>query len=190
MMNISPAEAEEALAAIEVIANKTREAISKSGAYAFLIIWGSVWFLGFLANHFLSGDLIGYIWFGLDILGGLTSAVFGARMNLRVRSPSTTASSKRIAWFWLLLFLFCVAAIGILWPLESNQLAMIIILFVMVGWMAMGLLLRFSSIGWGLVITGLSLIGYFFLPSIFNLWMAILGGGGMIALGLYIRNKW
>lgn len=189
-MNISPAEAEEALAAIQVIAKKTREAISRSGAYAFLIIWGIVWLLGFLANHFLSGDISGYIWLGLDILGGLASAVIGARMNLRVRSTSATASGKRIVWFWLILFLYCAAAIGISWPVESKQLAMLIILFVMVGWMAMGLLLRFASIGWGLAITGLSLIGYFFLPGIFYLWMAFLGGGGMIALGLYIRNRW
>jgi hypothetical protein len=173
-----------------VIANKTREAISKSGAYAFLIVWGVVWLLGFLSSHFISNNISGYIWLGLDIFGGLASAVIGRRMNLRVRSPSSTASGKRIAWFWLLLFFFCAAAIGVSWPVDTKQMAMFIILFVMVGWMAMGLLLRFASIGWGLAITGLALIGYFFLPDIFYLWMAILGGGGMIALGLYIRNRW
>lgn len=69
-------------------------------------------------------------------------------------------------------------------------MAMFIILFVMVGWMAMGLLFSFASIRWGLTITALALIGYFFLSDIFYLWMAILGGGGMIALGLHIRNRW
>jgi hypothetical protein len=34
------------------------------------------------------------------------------------------------------------------------------------------------------------LIGYFLLPGIFYLWMAVLGGGGMIALGLHIRSRW
>jgi len=38
-MNISPAEAEEALAAIQTMVHKTRRAISNSGAYAFLIVW-------------------------------------------------------------------------------------------------------------------------------------------------------
>jgi hypothetical protein len=67
---------------------------------------------------------------------------------------------------------------------------MFIILFVMVGWLAMGLLLSFTSIWPGVIITALALVGYFLLPGIFNLWMAILGGGGMIALGLYIRSRW
>jgi hypothetical protein len=67
---------------------------------------------------------------------------------------------------------------------------MYIILFVMVGWIAMGLLLSFGSIWPGVTITALALTGYFLLPGVFYLWMAILGGGGMIALGLYIRSRW
>jgi hypothetical protein len=69
-------------------------------------------------------------------------------------------------------------------------MAMFIILFVTVGWVAMGLLLSFASIWWGLAITVLALVGYFLLPGIFYLLMGILGGGGMIVLGLYIRMRW
>lgn len=189
-MNISPIEAEEALAVIQTMARKTRRAISNSGAYAFLIVWGFVWLFGFLTNHFIHNETAGYIWMGLDILGGVLSAVIGARMNRSIRSPSASASGKRIGWFWLLLFLYCAAAIGVAWPIDGMKLAMFIIFFVMIGWMAMGLLLSFASIWLGLVITALALIGYFFLPDIFYLLMAFLGGGGMIALGVYIRKKW
>jgi hypothetical protein len=189
-MNISPTEAEEALAAIQTMVRKTRRVISSSGAYNFLIVWGFVWLFGFTASHFTPNKTAGYIWLGLDILGGVLSAVIGIRMNRNIRSPSAVASGKRIAWFWLLLFFYCIATIGVAWPVDGMELAMFIIFFVMVGWMAMGLLLSFASIWWGLVITALALIGYFFLPDIFYLWMAILGGGGMIALGIYIRNRW
>ncbi len=41
-MNISPTEAEEALAAIQATMKKARRAISASGAYGFLIVWGVV----------------------------------------------------------------------------------------------------------------------------------------------------
>jgi hypothetical protein len=189
-MNISPTEAEEALAAIQTMVRKTRRAISSSGAYAFLIVWGFVWLFGFLASHFFNSQIAGYIWMGLDILGGLLSAVFGIRMNRNIRSPSATTAGKRIAWFWLLLFLYCIAAIAVASPVDGKTLAMFIIFFVMVGWMAMGLLLSFASIWGALAITILALVGYYLLPDIFYLLMAFLGGGGMIALGFYIRNKW
>lgn len=189
-MNISPSEAEEALATIQAMMQKTRRAISSSGAYLFLIVWGVIWLLGFLGSQFLPLHIAGYAWIVLDTLGGILSAVLGIRMGRGVRSSSPTISGKRIAAFWLLLFFYCIAAVAVSWPADGKQMAMYIILFVMVGWMAMGLLLSFTSIRPGLIITALALVGYFLLPGIFNLWMSILGGGGMIALGLYIRSRW
>ena len=189
-MNVSPTEAEQALAAIQAMMQKTRRAISSSGAYLFMIVWGAIWLLGFLNSQFLPDKVASYVWMGLDILGGLLSAIIGARLNRGVRSSAPTTSGKRIAFFWLLLFLYCVAAVGVAWPTDGRQLAMFIILFMAVGWIAMGLLLSFASAWWGLALTALALIGYFLLPGIFYLWMAILGGGGMIALGLTIRYRW
>ena len=189
-MNISPSEAEEALQAIQSMMNKTKKAISNSGAYNFLILWGVIWLFGFIANHFFNAKTAGVIWMGLDILGGVISAILGIRMGRKVRSPSGLASGKRIAWFWLLLFVFCVSLILVASPADGKQTAMIIVLFVMLGWVAMSLLLSVASVWWGLAITALALIGYFLLPSIFYLWMAVLGGGGMIVLGIYIRKEW
>ncbi len=189
-MNISPTEAEEALAVIQSMMKKTRRAISSSGAYAFLFIWGFVWLLGFLGSQFLSQEISGYNWIVLDSLGGILSAVIGIRMGRGVRSASLVTSGKRIGIFWFLLFLYAAATVAISWPAGGKQLAMYIILFVMVGWLAMGLLLSFYAIWPGLVITALALVSYFLLPDIFYLIMAILGGGGMIALGLYIRLRW
>ncbi|NTU56777.1 MAG: hypothetical protein HGA79_11055 [Anaerolineales bacterium] len=189
-MNISPSEAEEALAAIQAVMHKTRRSIANSGAYLFLIVWGAIWLIGFLGSQFLTLETAGNAWMVLDIFGGILSAVIGIRMGRGVRRTSATTSGKRIGLFWMLLFVYCIAAIAVAWPTDGKQLAMFIILFVTVGWVAMGLLLSFASVWWGLALTVLALIGYFLLPDIFYLWMAILGGGGMIALGLYIRLRW
>jgi hypothetical protein len=189
-MNISPSEAEEALAAIQAVMHKTRRSIANSGAYLFLIVWGVIWLIGFLGSQFLTLETAGNAWMVLDIFGGILSAVIGIRMGRGVRRTSATTSGKRIGLFWMLLFVYCIAAIAVAWPTDGKQLAMFIILFVTVGWVAMGLLLSFASAWWGLALTALALIGYFLLPGIFYLWMAILGGGGMIALGLYIRSRW
>jgi hypothetical protein len=189
-MNISPNEAEEALAAIQRIAQKTRQSVASSGAYIFLIITGAIWLVGFLSNQFLSGAVVVTIWVGMSLLGSALSVLFGARMGRRVRSTSTAAYAKRIGLFWLLLVFYCIAVIAIARPADGKQLTMFIILFIMIGQLAMGLLFSFSSTWWALPITALALAGYFLLPGIFYLWMAILVGGGMIALGLYIRLRW
>lgn len=189
-MNISPTEAEEALAAIQVMIKKTRRIVSSSGGYIFMIIWGVIWLLGFLGSQFLPQEMAGYVWSGLDILGGGLSVILGIRMHRASIRASSGVSGKRIAFFWLLLFIFCCLFIAVAQPADGKQIAMYIILFCMTGWIAMGLLLSFISILPALVIILLAATGYFLLPGIFYLWMAILCGGGMIGLGLYIRYRW
>ena len=189
-MNVSPSEAEEALTAIRSMAQKTRQSIASSGAYITLIATGIVWLIGFMCTQFLQGVVVVYIWIGLSILGSILGVVLGMRMGKRVRSPSTAPIAKRIGLFWLLLVLYGIAAIVLARPTDGKQVTMFVILFIMLGQLAMGLLFSFSFVWWALPVTTLALVGYFLLPDIFYLWMAILGGGGMIALGLYIRSRW
>jgi hypothetical protein len=189
-MNISPDEAEEALAAIQAVTKKTRHSIASSGAYIFLIVTGIVWLVGYLSTQFLTGVIVAYIWTGVSVLGSAVAILLGTRMGRRVRSPSFNASAKRASLFWLLLVFYGIAAIAIARPADGKQVTMFVILFIMIGQLAMGLLLSFSSVWWALPITALALIGYFLLPGIFYLWMGVLGGGGMIGLGLYIRLRW
>jgi hypothetical protein len=143
-----------------------------------------------MCTQFLPMEIVGYIWIGLSVLGSILGTVLSMRMGKRVRSPSAAATAKRIGTIWLLLAVYCIAAIAVTWPLDGKQLTVLIVLFVMVGWLAMGLLLSYASVWPGLIIIALVLIGYFLLPDIFYLWIAILGGGGMLALGLYIRYRW
>ena len=189
-MNISPNEAEEALAAIQSVTQKTRRSIASSGAYIFLVITGIVWLVGFLATQFLTGAIVAYIWMGISILGTALSIPLGTRMGRRVRNPSFNASTKRAVIFWLLLIFYCIAVIAIARPTDGKQVTMFIVLFIMIGQLSMSLLLSFSATWWALPITALTLVGYFLLPGIFYLWMGILVGGGMIALGLYIHSRW
>lgn len=189
-MNISPTEAEEALAAIQQMTQKTRHAIANSGAHIFLILTGSVWLVGFLANQFLPPSILGYIWGGISLAGSAAGILLGRQASPRVRGPAVSIAARRAITFWLLLALYAVAVIAIAHPAEGKQVTMFIILFIMIGQLSMGLLLSFSAVWWAIPITGLALIGYFLLPGIFYLWMGLLVGGGMIALGIYIRARW
>jgi hypothetical protein len=189
-MSISPDEAEESLVAIQKVTQKTRRSIASSGAYIFLIITGVILLVGFLSTQSLPGETVVFIWVGMSLLGSAVSILLGARLGRRVRSPSTVPTAKRAGLFWLLLVFYCVATIAITRPTDGKQVTMLIILFIMVGQLAIGLLLSFSSSWWALPITALALVGYFLLADFFYLWMAILVGGGMIALGLYIHARW
>ena len=189
-MDISPAEAEETLAAIQAVARKTQRSIASGGTYVTLIITGIIWLIGFTCTQFLPPETAGYIWAGLSIIGCVLGTILGFRRGKRVRSPMTVPMAKRVITFWLLLICYGIAAITIAKPTDGKQVAILVILFVMLGQLAMGLLFSFSLFWWALPITALALIGYFFFPSIFYFWMAILGGGGMIAFGLYIRYRW
>jgi hypothetical protein len=189
-MNLSSNEAQEALAAIQGTMRKTRRSLATGGAHIVLIITGAIWLVGFLATQFLSGAIVAYIWIAMSLLGSVLSALLGRRMGSRVRGPSTSAYAKRVGVFWLLLVFYGIAAIAVARPTDGKQLTMLIILFILVGQLAMGLLFSFSSSWWALPVTALALAGYFLLPGIFYLWMGVLCGGGMIALGLYIRLRW
>ncbi len=189
-MNISPSEAEEALAAIQAMAQKTRQSIASSNAHISLIVTGGVWLIGFICTQFLSGETLVAIWIGLSILGSVLATYLSIRTGKRVHSPSAAATAKRIGLIWLLLAVYCAAAIAVAWPMDGKQLTTLIVLFVVVAWLVMGLLLSFTSVWPGLLIIALVLTGYFLLPGIFYLWMGLLGGGGMIMLGLYIRFRW
>ena len=189
-MNVSPDEAEEALAAIQNTMRKTRHSFASSGAYIFLLLTGIIWLVGFLATQFLPGEIVVSVWIGMSVLGSAVSVVLGTRMGKRVRGPSTAVYGRRVVVFWLLLVLYGIAAIAIARPTDGKQVTMLIILFMMIGQSAMGLVFSLSSTWWALPIAALALIGYFLLPGIFYLWMAVLVGGGMIALGVYIRMRW
>jgi len=189
-INISPNEAQEELAAIQRMAQKTRHSIAGGGASISLIITGIVWLVGFTATQFLTGPLVASIWVGISIVGSVLATVMGIRAGRRVRSVSSAVTGKRIAIFWVLLVLFASASIAVARPTDGKQLTMLIILLAMIGQMGMGLLLSFASTWWTVPVVALALTGYFLVPVWFYLWMAILGGGGMIAFGLYIRSRW
>jgi hypothetical protein len=189
-VNMSTSEAEEALAAIQTMEQKTRQSIASGGTYITLIVTGVVWLIGFICTQFLPQDIVAYIWGGLSILGGSIGTFLGFRMGKRVRSPAITPTVKRVVLFWFLLALYGITIIAIAHPTDGKQATLFVIMFIMLGQLAMGLLFSFSSVWWALPITFLALAGYFLLPGIFYLWMAILGGGGMIILGLYIRFRW
>jgi hypothetical protein len=188
-MSISSSEAEESLAAIQKMTQRTRQSIARNGTHIFLIVTGIVWLVGYVATQFLAGEIIVYVWIGISLISVGLSILLSRRMGPGVHSPSTAVYIKRAGFFWLCLIFFCIATSAVARPTDGKQASMFIILFIMIGQLSMGLFLSFDSSWWALAITALALVGYFLLPDYFYLWMGILVGGGMIILGLYIHRR-
>ena len=189
-MNITPDEAKEALTAIQAMEQKTRRSIAAGGTPITLIVTSSIWMIGFICNQFIVGPILPYIWIGLSVVGSLVAVLLSRRIHHRMHSPSTTPMVKRVGLFWILLVVFAIITILIANPKDGKQTTILVILFYLIGQMAMGLPFSFSVAWWTLPVAGLALVGYFFFPVVFYLWMGALVGSAMIVLGVCIQRKW
>lgn len=184
-MNVSPEEAQEALSTIQLTLVKTRKSYGYNGYY--LITWGLIWFVGFLANQYLPNGPLGWIWGGLSTIGWVLSAALGIYQSRHVRSTM----NSRVGFFYLALFVFAVLWFVILEPLTVKQGVLFFITLILFGGIVAGVFVRSIStiIGCG-GITILALIGYYLLPAYFYVWMAIFGGLTMVGIGAVIRLRW
>ncbi len=184
-MNITPEEAQASLATIAQTTNKTRKAYGYNGY--FLILWGLIWFFGFLANQYLSGTAIGWTWAVLSTVGWVASTILGIKQDRQIRS----SVGPRIGFFYMALIVFTLLSLFILQPLSERQIVMFVIIVIMFGGVVAGILTRSVSTIIGCVsVTALALFGYYVLPSYFYLWVAIFCGLTMAAIGLTIRLHW
>ena len=186
-MNISPEEAQEALAVIQRTTDKTRKGHGYNGYY--LMIWGAVWFAGFMVSQFLQSKpaVVGWTWGGLVLVAWVTSAVLGINQGRYVRSPI----GQQIGFFYLVLLAFAVLWFILLAPQHTEQGVMFFVSLMMFGGVVVGILYRnlFTVLG-SLFATALAIAGYYLLPDYFYLWEAILGGLAMLVSGLVLRLRW
>lgn len=183
---ISAREAIEALEAVREVERRTRQAISSSGGGRIVTVWGVVWAVGFLCSHFLQGYSLGWLWLALNLAGAIATGWIVARTSRRARDPV----GPRIAGLWL-----AIVAYGIVWlmlssPLTGMQVGALLSSIAMFGYVVMGLWLDRAFLWIGLSVTAAIVVGFFALPQIFGLWMAIFGGGALIAAGLRIQRRW
>lgn len=197
-MNISKAEASEALGQIDDATSQTRRAIGQGSSSTKLILWGVIWMLGYSCSQFAPG-MSQTVWLCLVALGALGSWNWGSRSKPRFRS----ANASRIGLGWLVLFAYALFWFFLLHldnqtghtrlHLRANsgeQSGAYFATVPMFAYVLSGLWLGRFFIWLGTTVTLLTVVGYFFVPGWFCLWMAITGGGSLIVAGLYIRRFW
>jgi hypothetical protein len=184
-MNISPEEARESMAAVQQTGTKLRKAYGYNGYY--LILWGLIWFFGFLASQYLPFGPRSWIWGVLVTIGWVSSALLGIYQSKQIRS----IIGARIGMFYGALIGFSVLWFIILRPSSIQQGVLFLVTLILFGGVVAGIFARsLSSVIGCVAITVLSVIGYYLLPSYFYLWEAIFGGLSMFGIGLILRLGW
>lgn len=206
-MEAQPQDVRQALDDIEQTAQKAQRRESYKGADIIFMVWGVTWIIGFLIQHFFRdasvqlGDCKAYVggW-AWNIL--VPIAIVVTLLVSRRRIPTQSVLDKRMGALWGLLFAYFFMVLFVLQPVidldrlysESGQRSFLaaIVLVPMLAWVLMGLFSNNSRyIMWmGLAITAANLFGFFALGAWYYLWMAVTGGGTMIAAGIITRRAW
>ena len=184
--------AQDSLAAIENIMKQTRKAIASSHANSLLILWGVIWVVNNTVLQFYP-DYAHYISWGFVAVGMFGTFLIHHISHTEpwVRTFLSQKTSRRLWWFWILLFVYAFIWLKILAPFNGLQINAVFSTAAMFGYIVMGLWFGSYFMVWlGLAVTATTLTGFYFIPHYYCLWMAVTGGGTILLTGLYIRFRW
>jgi hypothetical protein len=184
-MTIDSKQATEALNEIDLIVRRVRQSRIYDVASLMAILWGALVFSGNVASHFWPLQA-GSVWIAVNAVGfagSIAVSVFDRRRT-NVRSFDLRMVAAVALFF----------AFGILWSIglvhfTPRQLSVFWPTYFMMIYTIAGLWAGWAFVAIGLGITALTLIGYFFVGAWFELWMAVVNGGGLILGGLWMRRS-
>jgi len=196
---ISQEEAASTLDEIDRIGRQMRRAVAAGCAAPMLILWGSIWIVGFTAEQFF--PYADRYWLVLDLVGLAVSCFLGAWSR---KSPVKGPGRGRIGLSWLILFGFAILwsllwyptglVYGARWvaygPLLERKMAVFWVTVCMFAYMIMGLWLDRFLLWLGAAVTVATLIGFALAPHFLFLWIAVSGGGALVTVGAVIRKSW
>lgn len=194
-MSLSPNEAARTLGEIVRTEKRSAEAHEYANASPQCILWGLIWVVGYSTSHVLPNygfqGHINWLWFLLSGLGVIGSTVIGRR-QARHRGPAEQAADRAkgfrtgmsiFAGWWFLVALFVVMR-----PVHPVAVGAVVPLMVALAYSIFGIWrgLRFLYIG--VTVAALTLGGFLYLREFFLLWMAFVGGGSLILVGLWLKK--
>ena len=191
-MDVSQKEARASLSTVRDVMNQTHRAIASAYANPLLILWGVLWIVAFTTTHFYLAYAF-YIFMTMAVTGGVGTAVICWIFRSKAPIQETTGSKLglRVAIFWIFLCVYIPIWLILLAPFSGIQCNAFICTASMFAYIVMGLWFdnRFMIV-LGLVLTAMTLVGFYVLRDFYCLWMAFVGGGSLLGTGLYIRLQW
>ena len=181
-MPISHDDAAEALREIDRTQQRSTVRYGYRAAAPQLIVWGVVWAAGYSADYFRPEWR--WTWPVLIIIAMALSFWFGARDK-----SASAEEGWRYAASFLAIAVFIGALFSVMQPLSKMQVGAFFPLLVGLLYAIMGIWTRGTRmLIAGGAMTALTLVGYFVFREHFMLWMAVVGGGGLILGGLWLSR--
>jgi hypothetical protein len=182
-MPLSPNEATDALRTIAKTERASSAAFQYAQAAPHLFLWGLIWFGGYGVTYLAPGW--SRIWVPLVIAGSVASGWLGVRAKAAGQRPDWRQSAAVAAAILVSLF----ALFAILPPLGGMRTGAFFPILIGFGYTLIGIRDRaLRLLVTGVALTALTLLGFFWLPNYFALWMALVGGGGLALGGFWLRN--
>jgi hypothetical protein len=185
MTSIDPMEAASALSDVEDIVRRVRQSRIYNIASLILITWGALVFAGNIAAY-LSPRTAGYGWLAVYVVG--TAGSFAINRFTYPRTGVRTFDMRMLLAF-LLFIAFGIFSSVWLGHFTPRQMGTFWPIYFMLFYTIAGLWVGQAFVAIGIGITVLTLIGYFCIGGAFDLWMAVVNGGGLILGGLWMRRS-
>lgn len=182
-MTLSPNEAADALRDISSTERRSFSAYGYKSAAPFLILWGLLWMVGYGGTD-LWPVQSGNLWLAVVVVGSVISTILGMRMKPK--------AARRIDWrffgTWVSALGFISSMLVVVGKVNDAQVGALIPLFFAWIYVVMGVWMGWRFALAGIALAALTLGGFFYIHQHFLLWMAFVGGGTLIATGLWLRR--
>jgi len=179
-MSLAPQDAIDALRAVDETDATSRTLHGYSVAAPHMILWGCAYAAGY-SYGYLRPENAGAVWLVLVPL-----AIIGDVMLSGSRESG--AKWQIFAGLMATFLAFIVATGAIMQPHDPRQMAAFVPILVGCCYIVLGIGAGRRLVLTGIALFALTLLGFFAFPSIFLLWMAVVGGGGLILGGLWLRQ--
>ncbi len=192
-MNLSHDQAVENLKEIEKTSRRSAQALGYANASPGFILWGVIWMAGYAGSDIILRDVadkhwINWLWFSLTVIGVTGSHLIGRGQHQGRNDQAARGVGLRWGASFAVLWVFTVATFLVLQPATPMATGAFVPLLVAAVYAIFGVWKGLRFLYAGIAVAALTLGGYFFLPEHFLLWMAVVGGGSLVLVGLWLRK--
>lgn len=190
-MNVTRDEAVEALATIEKAGGKVGRLKGYHHGAPHFVIWGLVWLVGNTATD-LAPQWGGYAWLGSLVFGFVGTFLVGYRSARgRTSTPADPRKRRYVLRFVALgvvFFLFFLSMSRIVQIENARQGGTLVSIIFPFLYMGAGVWMGWRLFAIGAVTAAAIMAGYVWVDDHYFLYMGVVGGGSLIAGGLWLRS--